>query len=473
MPKKKNLPSVKQCFDADFWRAICPKLHIRDNNSAAPPFQLASNKITGLKQRISHDGYFKLPPSKELDWSANIADVAQGIAQLVERGLPASFVFVFDEPWEILHAVSGLMSGLTGGNRIIGDVLAWYVKHIAFVRLCVRSLVCTCRHVDPNKNKSGFPPHRDRQPADIKASFHKPEAPGETVGMPKYISCWIPLTDATPENSCLYVIPAACDPGYLDGDNTEKGEEGPDLLRTALSSVNSYQNVRCLAEKAGGAVCFSHRIIHWGSTGRKDTPAEIADRAAVNRGTGGGAAAAANTAAPANTASAPGPMPRISLTFACAADDFEQPYFDRKHFPKVLNVYCTMLYDTVRYCAMLYMLCHTVPYCTILYHTVPYCTILCHTLPYTALTIHCLLYHTLLTVPYTAYCNIHCTHYTLHSLYTALTIHCTHYALHSLCTALTMHCTLYCTLTTLTTLTILTTLTTHCSQSRGLRCGCL
>jgi hypothetical protein len=38
---------------------------------------------------------------------------------------------------------------------------------------------------------------------------------------------------------------------------------------------------------------------------------------------------------------------------------------------------------------------------------------------------------------------MHCPHYALHSLCTALTMHCTHYALHSLCTALIMHCPRY------------------------------
>jgi hypothetical protein len=37
--------------------------------------------------------------------------------------------------------------------------------------------------------------------------------------------------------------------------------------------------------------------------------------------------------------------------------------------------------------------------------------------------------------------NMHCTHYTLYSLYTVLTIHCTHYTLYSLYTILTTHCT--------------------------------
>lgn len=57
-----------------------------------------------------------------------------------------------------------------------------------------------CRYVDPNRGDVGFSPHRDRQPDDSAATF-RPD------GTAMYTTLWLPLTDATPENSCLYVIP--------------------------------------------------------------------------------------------------------------------------------------------------------------------------------------------------------------------------------------------------------------------------
>lgn len=44
----------------------------------------------------------------------------------------------------------------------------------------------------------------------------------------------VALTDADPCNSCLYVIPAYADPGYMEGDPEE--EDAPDPLSRALSS---------------------------------------------------------------------------------------------------------------------------------------------------------------------------------------------------------------------------------------------
>jgi hypothetical protein len=115
------------------------------------------------------------------------------------------------------------------------------------------------RYVDPNQGHAGFSPHRDRQPdgAPGRPSRAAPRpAPGprhsfarsrptflhacghltptglvgsspavssraaaalppsadspatfRADGSPKYSTLWLPLTDAVPENSCLYVLP--------------------------------------------------------------------------------------------------------------------------------------------------------------------------------------------------------------------------------------------------------------------------
>jgi ectoine hydroxylase-related dioxygenase (phytanoyl-CoA dioxygenase family) len=65
-------------------------------------------------------------------------------------------------------------------------------------------------HVDARNGESGFSPHRDRQPDDSKGTF-RPD------GSAMYTTCWIALSEASPETGCLYVIPRQFDPGYLRG----------------------------------------------------------------------------------------------------------------------------------------------------------------------------------------------------------------------------------------------------------------
>jgi hypothetical protein len=65
---------------------------------------------------------------------------------------------------------------------------------------CAAGALLCRRLVDPNRGDAGFSPHRDRQPDDSPATF-RPD------GSAMYATMWVPLTPATPENSCLYVIP--------------------------------------------------------------------------------------------------------------------------------------------------------------------------------------------------------------------------------------------------------------------------
>jgi len=105
------------------------------------------------------------------------------------------------------------------------------------------------------------------------------------------------LTDATPENSCLYVIPKGVDPGY-DG---EGDVDDVDPLRRVLDGgKGSYQNIRAVPRQAGEGVVFTHRIIHWGSRGGGDE--ECCEEEEDER------------------------EPRIAISFVVSDGEFEAPY---------------------------------------------------------------------------------------------------------------------------------------------------
>jgi hypothetical protein len=144
-------------------------------------------KLESVAQRMEKDGYFTLDPT---DMGVSVdckviktSSIARGVAQLVQYGYPPSFILMFDEIWTLISRQE-VFSKLTCGNSCNMDILAWLV--------------------DPNgEDPSGFAPHRDRQPEIGKSpstSFHD-------NGCPKYNTCWMALTDACPDNSCLYVLP--------------------------------------------------------------------------------------------------------------------------------------------------------------------------------------------------------------------------------------------------------------------------
>ena len=73
------------------------------------------------------------------------------------------------------------------------------------------------------------------------------------------------LTAATTDNSCLHFVPAPADPGYYAGDDSE-GDKDP--MQCCFPDKEAYQHIRAVPLEAGGASFHTHRIIHWGSSGR-------------------------------------------------------------------------------------------------------------------------------------------------------------------------------------------------------------
>ena len=249
---------------SDYWSNLMPHLSVLKKTASKTSTSTSTPTSTTIDhtRRLLNEGYFttqlNLPPTLP-------AKLAQGITQLRNAGWPASFILMYDEAWELSNSASQIMSNLTT-NTNNGDMLAW--------------------DIDPNRDEAGFSPHRDRQPIDITSSFHTNADTG-LPSMPKYSTAWIALTNATPENSCLYVVPKEYDPGYMTGD-----VDAMDPLQRCLPNKNGYQNIMALPVNAGSGVFFSHRILHWGSRGRKGYA-----------------------------------IPRMALSIACSTEDFEPSYF--------------------------------------------------------------------------------------------------------------------------------------------------
>ncbi|GAA4329988.1 hypothetical protein GCM10023165_03190 [Variovorax defluvii] len=136
-------------------------------------------------------------------------------------GLPAVFAWVFDEPWACYERLRPVLSNFLGDDyRTMPAFWAW--------------------HVDPQKGESGWKPHRDNRRAAL--------APD---GSPCTLTCWIPLSDANPLNSCMYIVPAHMDPGY----DIPAGMPEPPAPAFAA---------RALPATPGDYLIWNQRVLHWG-----------------------------------------------------------------------------------------------------------------------------------------------------------------------------------------------------------------
>eukprot|EP00658_Telonema_sp_P-2_P076402 TRINITY_DN6676_c0_g1_i7.p1 TRINITY_DN6676_c0_g1~~TRINITY_DN6676_c0_g1_i7.p1 ORF type:complete len:249 (+),score=25.80 TRINITY_DN6676_c0_g1_i7:265-1011(+) len=143
---------------------------------------------------------------------------------------------MLDEPWLLAKQIAPLL-GATPGLQLNWDFMAWYI--------------------DPSNMERGWAPHRDRVTMD----FGKD-------GLPKYSTFWIALTDATPINSCITVLPAHFDDEYHSSESTTLDSEVPEIQQQQL------QDGRCLPAQQGEVLCWGGRTLHWGgrASPRTETP---------------------------------------------------------------------------------------------------------------------------------------------------------------------------------------------------------
>ena len=212
-----NLKDIKQ---PDFWRELAPAFHIGDASflHSQPIWHVDGPTLETLRELMRVEGYFQLPPQQ---WGLPIEGMAEVVKSLDSQNIPLPFVFAYDEYWCLFVRMHKILEGLLGeGYQRRPDFWTWMVN--------------------PQKNESGWRPHRDNS--------HETLFPN---GMPKTLTVWLPLTDATPLNGCMYIVPADRDPTYGTADENQ--------WRFA------HADVRALPAQAGSLFMWNQAVLHWGS----------------------------------------------------------------------------------------------------------------------------------------------------------------------------------------------------------------
>ncbi|MGE3477226.1 MAG: phytanoyl-CoA dioxygenase family protein [Rhodospirillaceae bacterium] len=211
--------SLETITKRETWAALAPRLHIEDESllRAARPIVLDPARVIAIREQLLLDGYFQ---QSDVPLSVDLALMAETVRKFSNEGLSPVFTFLYDEFWLPFCQLDSLLRDLLGGYAILPDFWVW--------------------NVDPQKGDSGWTPHRDKGGATLRPD-----------GSPNSITVWIPLTEATPLTSCMYVVPARHDPTY--GTNRE-GE-----WRFELPSI------RALPAKPGDVLAWNQAVLHWGS----------------------------------------------------------------------------------------------------------------------------------------------------------------------------------------------------------------
>jgi hypothetical protein len=199
-----------------FWLACAPWLHVSDVGHGLS--MRGSQWTTAPTEPWPPDGYLRLDPLLD---PAAAAALGRAVAALQARGIHPTFLYVYDEAWQVLDALLPKLAPLLGADaEALADVWAW----------CI----------DPRTHAGGWPLHRGWY-EDVR----------DPAGVPGLVNVWVSLTAASERNACMHVVPLPRDrhyPGAL------RDLSGLDALGVPLPTA------------AGTALAWDANVAHWGGT---------------------------------------------------------------------------------------------------------------------------------------------------------------------------------------------------------------
>ena len=204
----------------EFWSNFEIKLNIEKINFKKKLI-LSKKLIDEKTQKLQNFGYFHY---KNPNFFSPINLMFQTLKRINDMNLPPVFGFVYDEFWYIQYQIENLLNVILGKNyKQLPDFWAWCIT----------------------RGKSGWSPHRDK---GSKSLFDN--------NKPKSVTVWIPLSKATPENSCMYILPADKDKYY----------NKPKPLDSSNDLPGKIADFKALPADPGDLLIWTQEVYHWGSS---------------------------------------------------------------------------------------------------------------------------------------------------------------------------------------------------------------
>lgn len=230
--------------DPAFWTRLNPHLTV-----SATPFRsdhatfaaVTPDVVDRALTQLDTSGFFATPPVVP---ESRMAPMRRAMDTLAELGIPTGFAAVYDEYYQCFDGLDALFT------PVLGEGYRWVAHGLWAFR------------VPPGDQAiSGLtapsPPHRDSMGPDPLVLAGK---------RPGIMTVWAALTDVTPADSCIYVVPKFADKAFATSE------------REVTMDQFDLQDVRAVPVAAGSVVGWSTHLVHWGS---RSTPDAIAPRMSI------------------------------------------------------------------------------------------------------------------------------------------------------------------------------------------------
>lgn len=239
-----------------------------------------------IEEELDDAGFVVLPPVVDEqntgeDTPASPNEMAAAVKAVESLGWPPIFAFMLDAPWTAIQRAWGVAGAILGDDcEMEPSMFIWSLRNNEDIR---------CRPADsqdfqssPPLSSIGTAYHSDAYGVDIGDGEEEKRCDrvGQQFSLPhrdfsyneahfpdgsaRVLNVWIPLTDVTVDNGCLWVVPKEFDPMYTQSDHydhsrpaTPAFEKGVTKLRFPVAAA------RPLPCQAGSAIAW-HNVIHWG-----------------------------------------------------------------------------------------------------------------------------------------------------------------------------------------------------------------
>lgn len=221
---------ASRAMEPGYWTSVCPWLSISTNRPPAPSVDSSMPDVTETLDEYRRCGY---GTCEDVFESAHLTHLGSAVFAVHGAGWPMVFSFVYDQFWTLLQApkLRAFLTSLLGRRY----------------QTTARFLV---NYVPATPGASGFPPHIDG-------------------GRDGTVTCWVPLTSASPDNGGIYVI-----------ERTPASVSAVAEFKTVEAFSNQQMmlllaHARALPMSPGGFLAWPRDTIHWGGLFRRG-PARLA-----------------------------------------------------------------------------------------------------------------------------------------------------------------------------------------------------
>lgn len=208
-----------------YWRNLCPQVPLGSSRAVFEKRRLDRQIVEYSANQLGARGYFKTGPQIS---ESTVASMRECVETVREAGWPPVFAFLYDPFWAVTRIpfMVGFLREVLGAEFNIIMSRSW------------------CYYVPPLRGAGGWTPHAD----DYRRPAHR-------------LTVWIPLTDATLDNGCMYVVPK----DFAYGRRVPKTERLRSGTVTSEYCLELLHSCRALPAAAGSVLGWDPQTIHWGS----------------------------------------------------------------------------------------------------------------------------------------------------------------------------------------------------------------